>query len=330
MATPSPLSTRLTASMMSLRRSSTSSSGPMVTASIWPLRTDDVLQGRAELDSQPPVGHKHKTNHETPRGRVPGAPHERVLILTIRSPSARGIFERYLSGCCIAVAKAPCASRPALRVGDGATGNCIRSDVGSIKLSAPDRVPANLGLVMVNRSPIRFRRRSRSDGLESIAVRLKVRSASTPGKAARPDATASRGSLCHRFPDHCAWLLPAVARRPRPQDRPPSRPRRMAHASSRSRPTPRDSRSGRPALRPAAPAAGRCGFEMNPVVADQPRERKLPGAAPPRSVPAPAAICRIPDGPRIKHGARADKHGRSMDAPSSSADCSITSPAGAR
>src|SRR5580704_7555965 len=33
-ATPSPLSTRLTASMMSLRRCSTSSSGPMVTASI--------------------------------------------------------------------------------------------------------------------------------------------------------------------------------------------------------------------------------------------------------------------------------------------------------
>src|SRR5262249_4208501 len=36
MATRSPLSTRLTASMMSLRRSSTSSSGPMVTASICP------------------------------------------------------------------------------------------------------------------------------------------------------------------------------------------------------------------------------------------------------------------------------------------------------
>src|ERR1700722_14957504 len=34
-ATPSPLSTRLTASIMSLRRISTSSSGPMVTASIW-------------------------------------------------------------------------------------------------------------------------------------------------------------------------------------------------------------------------------------------------------------------------------------------------------
>src|SRR5262249_23451237 len=33
-ATPSPLSTRLTASMMSLRRCSTSSSGPIVTASI--------------------------------------------------------------------------------------------------------------------------------------------------------------------------------------------------------------------------------------------------------------------------------------------------------
>src|SRR5438045_3799648 len=35
-ATPSPVSTRRTASIMSLRRSSTSSSGPMVTASIWP------------------------------------------------------------------------------------------------------------------------------------------------------------------------------------------------------------------------------------------------------------------------------------------------------
>src|SRR6516164_9680676 len=34
MATPSPLSTRRTASIMSMRRSSTSSSGPMVTASI--------------------------------------------------------------------------------------------------------------------------------------------------------------------------------------------------------------------------------------------------------------------------------------------------------
>src|SRR5436190_13850316 len=34
-ATPSPLSTRRTASMMSLRRASTSSSGPMVIASIW-------------------------------------------------------------------------------------------------------------------------------------------------------------------------------------------------------------------------------------------------------------------------------------------------------
>src|SRR5262249_40566743 len=56
------------------------------------LRTYDVLQGRAELDGQPPVGHQHQTNHETPRARVPGAPHERLLILTIRSPSARGIF----------------------------------------------------------------------------------------------------------------------------------------------------------------------------------------------------------------------------------------------
>src|SRR5262249_42429533 len=47
------------------------------------LRTDNVLQGGAELYGKPPVGNQHKTNHGTPRGRAPVAPHERVLIMTI-------------------------------------------------------------------------------------------------------------------------------------------------------------------------------------------------------------------------------------------------------
>jgi hypothetical protein len=51
-----------------------------------------MFKGRAELNSQPPVGHKHKANHGTPRGRVSVAPHERALIMTIRCLSARGIF----------------------------------------------------------------------------------------------------------------------------------------------------------------------------------------------------------------------------------------------
>ena len=63
MATPSPLSTRLTASMMSLRRCSTSSSGPIVTASICCLGTDHVLQSRAELGSETPVRNENETDH---------------------------------------------------------------------------------------------------------------------------------------------------------------------------------------------------------------------------------------------------------------------------
>jgi hypothetical protein len=59
------------------------------------LRSNHVLQCRAELDSEPPVGDKHKTNHQIPRGRVPVAPHERVLIMTIRSPSARDLLTEF-------------------------------------------------------------------------------------------------------------------------------------------------------------------------------------------------------------------------------------------
>jgi hypothetical protein len=47
------------------------------------LRANDMLQRGAKLDSKAAVGDQHKTNHGTPRGRAPVAPHERVLIMTI-------------------------------------------------------------------------------------------------------------------------------------------------------------------------------------------------------------------------------------------------------
>jgi hypothetical protein len=56
------------------------------------LGSDHVLQGRAELNSKPAVGNEYKTNHGTPRGRFPFAPHERLPIMTIQSPCARGIL----------------------------------------------------------------------------------------------------------------------------------------------------------------------------------------------------------------------------------------------
>ena len=59
MATPSPLSTRLTASIMSLRHKSESSSAPIVTASICFLRTHDMFERRLELVGKAPMGHKY-------------------------------------------------------------------------------------------------------------------------------------------------------------------------------------------------------------------------------------------------------------------------------
>src|SRR5947208_742977 len=89
MATPSPESTRLTASMMSLRHKSESSSAPIVTASICfcgPMRCSSAaLNSSARrpwvTSTRPIIGNS---------SRVPfGAPHERAT-LTIQSPRARG------------------------------------------------------------------------------------------------------------------------------------------------------------------------------------------------------------------------------------------------
>ena len=63
-ATPSPVSTRLIASMMSLRRCSTSSSGPMVTDFDLLLGADDVFERGTELNGEPTVGNEDETDHE--------------------------------------------------------------------------------------------------------------------------------------------------------------------------------------------------------------------------------------------------------------------------
>ena len=63
-ATPSPVSTRLIASMMSLRRCSTSSSGPMVTDFDLLLRADDMFERGTELNGEPTVGNEDKADHQ--------------------------------------------------------------------------------------------------------------------------------------------------------------------------------------------------------------------------------------------------------------------------
>src|ERR1035441_3422873 len=89
MATPSPLSTRLTASIMSLRHKSESSSAPIVTASICfcgPITCSSAaLNSSARrpwvTSTRPIIGNSSRV--------LSAAPHERAT-LTIQSPRARG------------------------------------------------------------------------------------------------------------------------------------------------------------------------------------------------------------------------------------------------
>src|SRR5262249_60114666 len=70
------------------------------------LRATHVLQGRAELDGETSMRHKNKANHGAPRRCFLVAPHERVPIITIRSPHARA-FPAFWRPYCIAVKTAP-------------------------------------------------------------------------------------------------------------------------------------------------------------------------------------------------------------------------------
>src|SRR6478752_2798559 len=76
-ATPSPVSTRLTASMMSLRHCSTSSSGPMVTASIWVCGPTTCSSAARNSTASRPCVTSTRPIMEAPAGASPVAPHER-------------------------------------------------------------------------------------------------------------------------------------------------------------------------------------------------------------------------------------------------------------
>src|SRR5262245_41184826 len=108
MATPSPLSTRFTASMMSRRRCSGSSSGPMVTASIccWGPTTCSSAE-RNSTASRPWVT-RTKPIIELPAGamrRTKGPPSSRSEV------RAQGVVLLFLRPCCIAVSGALAAAR---------------------------------------------------------------------------------------------------------------------------------------------------------------------------------------------------------------------------
>src|SRR6266566_3668105 len=93
--TPSPLSTCLTASMMSRRRRSTSSSGPIVTASICSCGPTTCSRAARNSTASRPWVTRTIPIIEAPRGRRFDAPHERAPIMTMLNPSARGFLWTY-------------------------------------------------------------------------------------------------------------------------------------------------------------------------------------------------------------------------------------------
>src|SRR5207237_2420263 len=89
MATPSPLSTRLTASMMSLRHKSESSSAPIVTASICFCGPMTCSSAALNSSARRPWVTSTRPIIENSSRVLFGAPHERAT-LTIQRPRARG------------------------------------------------------------------------------------------------------------------------------------------------------------------------------------------------------------------------------------------------
>jgi hypothetical protein len=124
------------------------------------------------------VGHQHKTNHGTPRGCVPGAPHERVLILTIRSPSARAIFSKF-GGLLHCSKTSPIGAQ--FRRREVLAGAKRENPIGDEST-----------VVMVNQFPTGQAGAVRTSQIQ--ALRGDLMRARTAGKGAVSAATASRGS----------------------------------------------------------------------------------------------------------------------------------------
>ena len=100
MATPEPLSTRLTASRMLLALLDVVVGADGDGFDLL-LRTHHMLKGRAKLGGEPPVGHEYEADHsELPAGALLRRTKGRTFRL-IRSPNARAVLAIYAL-CCAA------------------------------------------------------------------------------------------------------------------------------------------------------------------------------------------------------------------------------------
>ena len=261
MATPSPVSTRLTASMMSLRHRSESSSAPIVTASICFCGPMTCSSAALNSSARRPWVTSTRPIIENSSRVLLGAPHERAT-LTIQSPRARGDAVRF-----------------------------SRKLGGSGREPAPVYSVAIVGLIWL---PIPFEQSAEVRREDELAVI--VRAAITSGSAAKPTPTGIRGNSTPEIS-----VMERLRRRQPlgvggRQDRPPGR-RRPRRRSQRRMPSPRisirpaSSRAGRTT---SAAAACRDGRDRR-----RPARRRNCPARPARMRSKARRDLPAPEGPRI-------------------------------
>src|SRR5262249_18858121 len=145
------------------------------------LRAHHVLQGRAELGGEAPMGNKYEADHGAPRRRVPVAPHERPPIMTIRSLGARA-FAAIWERCCISAKGALPAP--------GEAGNYCEP----VTFVPPGAAARNRGLM----SPSGERRRARTRASASAPGATASRRNGTPRSAVSPAAGSRSASSAAR------------------------------------------------------------------------------------------------------------------------------------
>src|SRR5262249_21318249 len=193
-APPWPLAPALPLSVLSLGAFPPFAAGPILPRLDLLLRAPHVLQGRAELGGEAPMGNKYEADHGAPRRRVPVAPHERPPIMTIRSLGARA-FPAIWERCCIAAKGALPAP--------GEAGN-YRAPVTFVPPGAAARIMTEVEWHPRVNAGGRGRGRARPRRVPPQAAAMARRGAPSP-------------------------LPPAAARHPPRPGRPPSRPPPSAH-----------------------------------------------------------------------------------------------------
>src|SRR5262249_48425881 len=149
------------------------------------LRAHHVLQGRAELGGEAPMGNKYEADHGAPRRRVPVAPHERPPIMTIRSPGARA-FPAIWGRCCIASKGAPSSA--------GRSGNLWCA--GYFCATGRGCKDHDRGLMSPSGEPKRARTRANASAPGATASRRTgtPRSALSPAAGSRSASSAARST----------------------------------------------------------------------------------------------------------------------------------------